>query len=170
VTIFDTLQQRLGIDPRELAGTAFTGEIPIPASLVNRLLAQRLARNPQIGSLQLDPQPDDTVFVRVEPRVRMMPALKVTARIERQPEFPSDPTLHLRWSMPAAGPLAMFAAPVLAYFRAMPRGIRMDADRISVDIRELLRAKGLEEAVGLIRRAAIHTRPGGFVLQIEAGL
>jgi hypothetical protein len=170
VTIFDTLRQRLGIDRGDIAGTTVITEIPISTALVNRLIAERIGRHAQIASIEVEPQQDDALLVRVEPRARMMPALKIVARIERQPEFPRDPVLSMRWSMPAAGPLAMFAAPLVGYFKAMPPGIRMDADRISVDIATLLRSKGLEEVVGLIRRAAVHTRPGGFVLQVEAGL
>jgi hypothetical protein len=72
--------------------------------------------------------------------------------------------------MPAAGPLALFAAPVLSYFKATPPGIRMDGDRVEIDLRALLRARGLEDVLGFIRALAIHTRPGGFVARFELGI
>ena len=153
-----------------MAGTTLAGEIPISEALVNRLLAQKLSGHAQIDALRVQAQPNDNLAIQVVPRARLMPPLNITARIERQPEFPANPTLLLRWAMPAAGPLALFAAPVLGYFKAMPRGISMDGDRIAVDLRELLRSRGLDEAIAFVRRLEVHTRPGGFVVRFDAGV
>ena len=146
------------------------GEIPLSDALVNRVLAERLANHAQVTAVRVQAQPNDTVAIQVVPRARLMPALNITARIERQPEFPQHPMLLLRWSMPAAGPLALFAAPVLAYFKAMPPGIRMDGDRIAVDLRELLHSRGLDDIIAVIRKLEIHTRPGGFAVNFEVRL
>lgn len=164
------LRERAGIDLREIAGTTLAGEIPISDALVNRLLAQKLAQHPQIAALRVQAEPNDSVSIQLVPRARLMPALNITARIERQPEWPANPTLLLRWSMPAAGPLARFAAPVLAYFKALPKGIRMDGDRLAVDLRELLRSRGLDEAIAFVKTLELHTRPGGFVVRVEAAI
>lgn len=163
----DTLRERTGIDIREIAGATLRGELPVSNDLVNRLIAERLRDHPQIASVRVEALADDAVAIHLVPRARLLPPLRVAARIERQPDLPRDPTLVLRWSMPAAGPLQMFAAPILSYFKAMPAGIRMDGDRIAVDAGQLLRARGLGEVLAYTRRAAIHTRPGGFVVQVE---
>ena len=167
VSINDIVRQRLGVDLREFAGGNVSGEIPLSDDLVNRLIAERLANHPQIAALRLQAQEGDAIAIQLLPRMRMMPPLRIAARIERQPEFPQRPILVLQWSMPAAGALALFAAPVLSYFKAMPRGIRMDGDRIAVDVYELLRSRGVEDVAGLIRRLEIHTRPGGFVARFD---
>jgi hypothetical protein len=170
VNIADTVRERLGIDLREFAGAKVSGEIPLSEDFVNRLLAERLADHPQISAARIQPHEGDVVAIQLVPRVRMIPPLRIMARIERQPDFPRDPTLLLRWSMPAAGPLALFAAPILSYFKAMPSGIRLEGDRITVDVRELLRTRGLADVAGFIRALAIHTRPGGFVARFELGI
>ena len=166
----DILRQRTGLELRELAGSTLAGEIPLSDALVNRMLAERLANHAQVAAVRVQAQQNDTVAVQVVPRARLMPALNITARIERQPEFPQHPMVLLRWSMPAAGPLALFAAPVLAFFKAMPQGIRMDGDRIAVDVRELLRSRGLDDVIALIKKLEIHTKPGGFVVRFEISL
>jgi hypothetical protein len=170
LNLSDIVRERTGLELREIAGTMLAGEVPLGDGLVNRLLAERLAGHPQIAAVRVQAQPNNSVAIQVEPRARLMPQINLMARIERQPDFPLDPTLLLRWSMPAAGPLALLAAPVLGYFKAMPPGIRMDGDRVAIDARELLRHRGLDDIVALIRKLEIHTRPGGFMVRFEAGI
>jgi hypothetical protein len=170
VSINDFVRERLGLDLREFAGASASGEIPLSDDFINRLIAGRLANHPQISAVRIQAQEGDTIAIQVVPRLRMMPPLRILARIERQPELPRHPFLLLRWTMPAAGPLALFAAPVLSYFKATPPGIRMDGDRVEIDLRALLRARGLEDVLGFIRALAIHTRPGGFVARFELGI
>ena len=170
MTITDTIRERLGVDLAAFGGAHLVGEIPLTDEFINRLIAERLAGHPQISAVRVQAQDGDTLGVEVVPRARLLPAMRIVARIERQPEFPQQPFLLLRWSMPAAGPLAMFAAPLVSYFKALPPGIRLDADRIVVDVRELLRSRGFEDVFGFIRRMGIHTRPGALVAQFEMGL
>jgi hypothetical protein len=168
VNLSQLVRERTGVELHELAGSKLAGEMPLTEALVNRMIAERLSQHPQIAAVSVRAQQDDTIAIQVVPRARLMPPMNITARIERQPEFPQNPTLLLRWSMPAAGPLALFAAPLIGYFKAMPRGIRMDGDRIAVDLRELLHSRGLDDAIGLVRKLEVHTEPGGFLVRFEA--
>jgi hypothetical protein len=162
--------RRFDIDATDLTGTTLAGEIPVSENLINRLIARKLERHAQLASIRVAAQNGDQMIVRVEPRARLIPTLSVLLRIEKQPDLPRDPTLRLRWSMPAAGPLAMLAGTVLGYLKAMPAGIRVDGDTAIVDLNVLLRSRGLEEVQTLVRRVAFHTRPGAVIVQIEAGL
>ena len=167
--LLDPILTRLGLEPGDIAGAYVAGQLPLTDSAVNRLIAKRLWSHPHIASVQVASQDQDVAFVRIELRSRVVPPVNIVVRIERQPSLPGDPTIVLRWSMPAAGPLAMLAGPVLGFLKKMPEGVRIDRDLITVDLRTLLRARGLEEVLGLVRRVALHTRPGVFVLQFEAG-
>ena len=158
------VRERLGVDLQEVAGARLSGEIPLSDAAVNRLIGERLQNHPQIAAVRLQAQENDVVAVQAIPRMRLMPPMRILARVERQPQLPHDPTLILRWSLPAAGPLALFAAPVLSYFKALPPGISMDGDRIAVDIRTLLRGRDMEDALAFIRDLVVHTRPGAFVV------
>ena len=170
MTVLDPLFQRLGIDAGDVAGASVSGEIPIRDSLINRLIASRLAGHPHIAGVDLAAQDGDVIVARIQPRLRMLPSLTVTARIERQPELPDNPILWLRWSVPAVGPLALAAGPIMNYLKATPPGIRVERDTLAIDIRELLRTRGLEHALTLVRRAAVHTRVGVVVVQFDAKL
>ncbi|MNC88090.1 hypothetical protein D3C83_38760 [compost metagenome] len=46
----------------------------------------------------------------------------------------------------------------------------MSGDLLAVDVAELLRSRGFDDLIGLIRRLAVHTRPGGFLVQFELGV
>ena len=168
--ITDIVRERLGIDIATFAGAQAAGELPLSDELVNRLIAERLAGHAQIASLQVQSQDGDTVAVQVVPRARLLPPMHILARVEQQPELPQHPLLILRWSMPSAGLLAIFAAPALSYFKALPPGIMMNGDRLSVDVAELLRSRGFDDVIGFIRRLSVHTRPGALLVKFEVGV
>jgi hypothetical protein len=170
VRINDIIRERLGTDISTFAGATTTGEVPLPDEFVNGLIAERLAGHAQIAALQVQAQEGDVVAVQFVPRARLLPPVRILARVERQPEFPENPRLILRWTMPAAGPLAMFAAPVLSYFKALPPGIRMNGDRLVVDVAESLRSRGFDEVLGFVRRLTVHTRPREFLVRFELGV
>jgi hypothetical protein len=75
--------------------------------------------------------------------------------------------LAMRWTLRGLGPLAMFAGPVIAYFKTLPVGITMNGDRIWVDLHALLRSQGLDDAVPLLTGIRILTREHWFLVQFE---
>ena len=170
IPVIAMLRERFGIELRDLSGANLGAEVPIPDASVNRLIAAQLANHRQIESVQLRAEDGDTVTALVTLKSRLVPSIPIRVRIDAQPDFPHRPVLVLRWTMPGLGPLALFAAPALALFRKLPPGIRADGDRVEVDLRDLLQRRGLGEVTAMIRRAAIHTRQGGFVLRFELGV
>lgn len=168
MSLLDPLLQRAGITIGELAGASVAGEIPLSNAVVNRFIGTQLARRQlPVSSVQLDAQEGDIFSAYVVPRTKFVPPLRIHFRIERQPDFPGDPVLWLRWSMPGIGRLALLATPALSFFKALPPGIRVDGDRIAVDPRALLAAQGLGEVVGYVRDMRVHTRAGAFVVRVE---
>ena len=169
IPVSATLRERFGIELHDISGAHVRGELPISEAAVNRVLAARLGSHSQIESVQLRVEDGDAILALVTLRSRLVPSIPIRVRIATQPDFPNRPTLVLRWTMPGLGPLAMFAAPVLALFNKLPPGMRTDGDRVMVDLRYLLESRGLGELLPLIRSAAIHTRAGGFVVTFELG-
>ena len=168
-TIADRVRQALGIDLDELSGGSLAGEIPLTDAFVNRLIAQRLAASQgRVSAAQVAAHDGQNLTLQLSMRApRMLPSVRIAARIEQQPQFPRPAVMGLRWSMPGLGPLALFAAPALAYFKALPPFIHVEGDRISVDIGELLRARGLSDLVGYVTSLQVHTRTGIFVVRFE---
>ena len=165
-----TLRERFGIELQDISGAHVRGELPISEAAVNRVLAARLGTHPQIESVQIRVEDGDAILALVTLRSRLVPSIPLRVRIDAQPDFPNRPTLVLRWTMPGLGPLAMFAAPVLAVFNKLPPGIRADGDRVLVDLRYLLERRGLGELVTHLRSATVHTRAVGFVVAFELGV
>jgi hypothetical protein len=168
--LLERLRQMLGVDPQELAGTAISGEIPLRHDLVNRIIAQRLAASPSaVAAVRVDAQDDDNIGVEMSMRAgtMMLPAVRIAARIDRQPDLPHSPILGLRWSLPGLGPLGLLAAPALAWLKVLPTGINAAGDRIDVDIAAVLRSQGLGELLPYIAALQVHTRRGAFVIRIE---
>lgn len=167
IPVIATLRERFGVDLQDISGAQVQGEVPVTDASVNRFIAAHLANHQQIESVQLRAEEGDLITVLVRLRSRLVPPIPIRVRIDAQPDFPHRPVLVLRWTMPGLGPLAMFAAPALAFFKKLPPGISADGDRVSVDLRDLMQRRGLGDAAALIRRAAVHTRSGGFVLRFE---
>jgi len=168
--VLEAMLQRWGIQPGDIAGTSLSGEIALSESLINRQVAQQVEHNAHIKSLVVTFQGGDEALVRVEPRMPLIPTVPVVVRIEGQPDLPHDPTLRLRWSIPSAGPLGLIARATAGYLKKLPDWVQFDRDLIVIDLRALLRARGLEDALRLVRRAALHTRPGTLVVKFEGGL
>jgi hypothetical protein len=52
----------------------------------------------------------------------------------------------------------------------LPPGVRLDGERILVDLAALAAQKGHGELFGYLRRLEVHTEPGRLILQVDAGV
>ena len=162
--MLDRLRELTGVGIEELAGGHIEGEIPLTDAVVTRLARRYLPSSVPVSDLQIEAQDGDLVIVQLGLRgSRLLPQVRVHARIEQQPE-PHAPVLGLRWSVPGFGPLTMFAGPLLSLFKALPPGIDADGDRIAVDIAHLLRSRGLAELLPHLTRVRVTTRRGAIVI------
>src|SRR6185369_11167982 len=92
------MRETLGIDLQEIAGATVSGEIPIAAAAINRIIAERLAASETpVVSAVVAPRDAGHLTVHVKLRARFVPPLSVEVRIEQQPELPGRPVLGLRW-------------------------------------------------------------------------
>jgi hypothetical protein len=161
------LRALAGDNLEELRGATVAAELPLTNAVVNRLIAERLAAaSGPVAAVQVDALDDDTFSAQLSLRTKMIPPIRVVARIEEQPE-PQRPVLGVRWSMPGLGPLGLLAGPALSFLTTLPRGLRNEDDRLLVDVAELLRAQGLADLLPFISKVQVHTRRGAFVLRVE---
>jgi hypothetical protein len=161
------LRALAGSNLEELRGATVAAELPLTDAVVNRLIAERLAAAPgPVSAVQVDALDDDTFSAQVSLRAKMIPTIRVVARIEEQPE-PQRPELGVRWSMPGIGPLRLLAGQALSFLKALPRGLRTEDDRLLVDVAELLRAQGLADLLPFISKVRVHTRRGAFIVTLE---
>lgn len=168
---FDILRGALGVQigERDLAGSVVSGEIPLTNAAVNRLIAKQLqAAGGPVTAARVEALGEDRFTAELQVTALVpMPPVRITVSIEQQPLFPAKATLGLRWSMPALGPLAMFAGPALGFLKKLPPGMHVEGDWLAIDIPAVLRDRGLGDVLPYIWGARLRTRPGMFVLQFE---
>jgi len=98
---------------------------------------------------------------------KFIPPVTVGINVEEQPRFPDAPVLVLRWSLPKLGFLGNMAAPFVSQLTSLPPGVRIEGERVLVDVAEMLRARGLGETVRYVRRLDVGTRVGQILVRFE---
>ena len=160
----DQLRATTGLDMSDLAGASASGVVALSDDLLNRLIAARLrASATPIESVHIEARPGNVFLVRVRPRSGWLPTLTIEASIAGQPSFPDAPVLALQWSLTGLGVLARLAGPALAILDALPPGIRVDGDRADLDLAELLRARGHDDVLPVVRELEVTTEAGRVV-------
>jgi hypothetical protein len=153
----------------DLSGAHVTGRIPLSQMLLNRLAAEGLRRShSRVRQVEVHPKAENQfdVFVKIG-KWRLVPAVKIAATIEQQPE-PASPVLVLRWS--ALGGLGAIAASVLDAGAALPPGIQLDGDRLRIDVAVLTRQAGAGALLPYLRRLHVTTEEGRVVIDVELGV
>ena len=153
----------------DLRGAQASARVPISERLLNELIRQRLPPGGAIRDAHVRPRAGNKIDVQVKlARPAFLPPLNITATIEQQPDLPRSPELVLRLSsIPGVMALAGGAA---AFFDVLPPGVRMEGDRVRVNIAELARQHGQAYALELVRRLHVTTLEGAVVLEVDVGV
>ena len=164
----DRLRATLGVDLVELAGAECAADVPLTDALVNRLVAGQVHRRLDlpVSDVRLESGDGDTFEAHVSLRKFPMIPVRIVARIEQQAR-PDNPVLAIRWSLPSLGPLAALAGGFIANFKDFPPGIRLDGDRLLIDVRELLTSRGLRELLDCLTELEVHSRKGAFLVRVR---
>lgn len=167
----DLLSRYAGLTADDLRGTALAGSLPLTDAVVNTLIARRLASTQwPVTKVTVAAQGGDSLAAEVQPRAPFVPSVKVLLAIERQPIFPDDPVLHLRWSLAGMGALSSFAAPMLATFGTRFPGVSVNGDRVAINVVDVLRARGLDDVAAALRELELRTERGIAVVRFSVGL
>jgi hypothetical protein len=150
-----------------LAGSEVHATIKLSTPLLNEAIAGLIASvTSPIRELTVEPHSGNRIDVRVDPAKAFIPTVNLTLVVDRQPQLPADPTLILRVTSGAA--MLRFAAPVVSGLGALPAGIRLDGERILVDVRALLQAQGQARLLDLAREIEVVTMDGAVVVFVHA--
>jgi hypothetical protein len=139
--------------------------LPVPDRLVTEAIAHRLSPPVPVRELDLRAEPGNQFVVRLKPA--LLPPLALRFQIDRQPELPHSPVLVLRLARQG---LAALAGPLVRVLPALPAGIRMDGDRILVDLATLLRRHGAADVLDYLSELEIATDAGRFVVSVRAAV
>lgn len=164
--LFELFQHLRAQRFRELAGARVCATVPLSERLVNDLIATSLPPNGPVRSVAIRPEAEDRFSVRIVPRAALIPGLTLQLAVERQPQLPGSAVLTLR--MLTLGGLFGLASGVIAGM--FPPGLRLDGERIHVDLRTIAEQRGAGEALEYISGLRVHTEPGRVVLLVDAGV
>lgn len=165
VEILDQLQST-GF--RELAGARVSADVPIPERLINEFAAASLPPNLPIREVSVKPEAGNQLSVRITPRASMLPNLTLKLEIAEQPEFPRSPVLVLR--MKTMGSLFGFASAALPIATLLPPGVRLDGERILVDLRAVAAQRGMADLLQYVTSLTVTSEEGRILLRVNAGV
>lgn len=165
----DRLRELAGNNFEQLAGARIGGELPLTDAVVNRAIAERVARSGgPVTGVSVHARDGDALDIELSLQgVPMVSTVPISARVDQQPLLPHSPVLGLTWSLAGLGALARIAGPFIARMRRLPPGIRIEGDRILVDIADLLRAQRLDDLLRHLAHLEVHTHDGRIIVQFE---
>ena len=152
----------------DFAGALAVITLPISDRLLNEAVTEALPPSAPVRDLQLTSLPGNRIRARFKVgAAAFLPAINLTFVIERQAELPRSPVLVLRMEM---GGLLSLAGPALRFLDALPPGVRVDHERIFVDIARLLAERGLSELLEYAEDVQVTTTDGAVVVAVRAGV
>jgi hypothetical protein len=150
---------------RDIAGSRVSARIPVSRALLNRVVADALqGTTTPVRSVDIRPRAGDEFEVLIAVSWPFIPPLKVTLVVERQPQFPASPVLVLRWSF--LGAMGAIVSRLVASFDRLPAGVRLDGNRVVLDIPTLAGPDGAM-LLPALKSLEIHTLDDRAVFDIE---
>lgn len=142
----------------DLAGSRAAIDLAVPQALINRALADTLAESDgRLHGLVVTIHPEYRFHLEIKFSRSLMPSIAVEAVLDRQPSLPDAPEFVFRWRTLLPG-LAALAGSAASYFAKLPPGVRMESDRVFVDIRPLLDRAGAGDLLPLVSELRLSTR------------
>jgi hypothetical protein len=146
----------------DLQGTTIAISLPVSERLLNEIVVAALPAASRVKDVSLHPAGGNRI--RLTARVAdFLPPLSMTLQIVRQPDPPGTPLVLAL--PPVAGLLALGGAGLVS--SVLPPGVRLDGTALSVDVERLLRERGLDEVLPLMKKLEVTTEPGRLVLRLD---
>jgi hypothetical protein len=154
---------------RDVAGSRASARIPVSRALLNRLVAEALAgSNTPIRAVDIRPRAGDQFDLVITVSWPFVPPLKAAFTVDQQPRFPASPVLVLRWSF--LGGVGAFASRLITSFSRLPAGIRLDGDRLLLDIPVLAARSSATSMLAYVKALELHTLDDRAVIDVELAI
>jgi hypothetical protein len=159
-------QERQGF--ADLAGSDGQAAIRVSERLLNTIIGEQLRGSASIRELHVSPRAGNRFGVRIVLAKSFLPPISLEVLIDKQPSLPGDPVLGLTLS--GMGGLLRFAGPVAGFLKALPPGVRMEGDRVFVDIRAVLAPHGLTSILNYVEELLVATEEGRLLVLFKAAV
>ena len=148
----------------EVKGARASLSIPVSEAILNELITAALPASGSLRDLHVRPRAGNRLAVRARAsRLDFLPPMTISLQIEGQPRLPDTPLVVRILSMPG---LLSVAGSMLSP-SSLPPGIRLERERVLVDVRQLLEAKGFAEIVPLIERLQVSSEEGRLLIDVD---
>ena len=150
----------------DLAGSEAYTVIRIGERLLNESAAAFIPASSMVRDVRIHPRASNQIDVQLKlAKPAFLPAFNISLQIDRQPQLPEDAELVLRLS--GAGGLLRLAAPAIESYGALPAGVRLDGDRVIVDVRRALQSRGHGEVLDYVDQLQVLSEESRLVLAIQ---
>ncbi len=158
-------QERQGFP--DLAGSEAHSVIRVSERILNAMIAEQIKGSASVRELHVTPHAGNRLTVRVDvAKPAFLPAFTIEVRIDKQPVLPDDPVVGLTLSGIAG--LLRFAGPAVGFFNVLPPFVRMEGERVFVDLRAALAPHGLTTILDYVKDVAVGTEEGRLLLAFSA--
>jgi len=153
---------------REVAGAKASMELPIADWWLSGIITGLLKPEWPIREVGVQALAGNELAVRIHlRRPAFLPAIKVRLAIEEQPRLPPSPILTLRIARDGVTDIARTA---LRFLDALPAGIRLQGDRVLVDLGALADRHGFAEVLEYLTTLEVTTVEGKVNVLVEAAI
>ncbi len=150
-----------------LSGSEIQATLRISADLLNEAIAANVASGAFLRELTVEPRGGNHLGIRIKlAKPAFLPTFSLTLLIERQPQLPADPVLVMKLSG-VAGMIGL-AAPAITSFKVLPPGVRLEGDRVLIDLRTLLQRYGQTALLDHAEQLQVTTEEGRLILLVHA--
>jgi hypothetical protein len=150
----------------DFAGSESYSVVRVHERLLNEAAAAFVASSTIVRTVTVHPRASNQIDVQLKlAKPAFLPAFNIGLHVDRQPQLPDDPVLVLR--LTGAGGLLRLAAPALESSGALPPGIRIEGDRLLVDVRELLQREGRAELLRYAEQVHVLSEEGRLVIAAQ---
>jgi hypothetical protein len=165
-TVSDIIRQLQASRFHGLEGARVVATVPVAEGLINQLIAATLPPGAPVRSVAIQPEAGDRLSVRIVPKAAMLPAVTLKLVIEEQPRLPESAVLVLR--MATLGGLFGLASGAISGM--LPPGVRLDGERIRVDLETIAVEHGQMALIQYVTGLSVHSEAGRVILKVEAGV
>jgi hypothetical protein len=155
---------------QDVAGTRVSARVPVSGALLNTIIADALrGTSSPVQSVRVRPLAGERFEASVATSISFLSTLTVDVAVDQQPRFPGSPFLVLRWSF--LGFFGAIASRFVGVFESkLPPGIRLDGDRVVIDVAAIARRSappGAVDWVGYLTLLELHTVDDRVVIDVE---
>jgi hypothetical protein len=165
--LVDFLREQQATGFADFAGAHVSATVPISDRLATRLIADHLPPATPLRDIDLRASAGNMVTVALRlARPAILPRFEIPIYIEQQPRLPEQPVFVFRVALPVG--LAAIAGPALRMFDFLPPGVRMQHDRLTIDLRIFLQQYQAAEALDFVDRLELTTVDRAILVRIDA--